>query len=224
MNCLNKLFSIRLDTPFTGLNEGRASFVKTPEELLTYGYPAPIPYGIPTGAYPVPTYEQGYQQPLYEQQPQAYYPAPKYTSPSHIPQEYISSYTTQEYDSTESPKYAPKEESTYNPKEKSTYEEVKKVEQTYEKKEEPTYQAKEETYQPNESSYNQPQQTTRAKREAEADPQQKQKKQDGQKINRLLAFVNQHSAQHCLARVICQLSANPNIFGQQGIQFATSLL
>lgn len=45
-----------------------------------------------------------------------------------------------------------------------------------------------------------------------------------QNLNRLLQFVVQHNAQHCLARVICELSANPNRYGQDGLKFGTSLL
>lgn len=43
-------------------------------------------------------------------------------------------------------------------------------------------------------------------------------------INQLIQFVQKSNAQQCLARVICELSANPNVLGVEGIKFGTSLL
>lgn len=43
-------------------------------------------------------------------------------------------------------------------------------------------------------------------------------------INQLIQFVQKSNAQQCLARVICELSANPNSLGVEGIRFGTSLL
>lgn len=43
-------------------------------------------------------------------------------------------------------------------------------------------------------------------------------------INQLIQFVQKSNAQQCLARVICELSANPNSLGVDGIRFGTSLL
>lgn len=44
------------------------------------------------------------------------------------------------------------------------------------------------------------------------------------KIVELISFVQSRDAQACLKRVICELSADPNIYGMEGIKFGSSLL
>ena len=43
-------------------------------------------------------------------------------------------------------------------------------------------------------------------------------------LEEMLQFVKQHNAEVCLQRVICELSANSNIYGEDGIRFGTKLL
>ena len=43
-------------------------------------------------------------------------------------------------------------------------------------------------------------------------------------INELISFVQSRNAQQCLAKVICELSADPNVHGSEGVKFGSSLL
>ena len=45
-----------------------------------------------------------------------------------------------------------------------------------------------------------------------------------QDINKLLQFVKDSNGETCLARVICELSSNPNAHGREGLEFGTTLL
>lgn len=43
-------------------------------------------------------------------------------------------------------------------------------------------------------------------------------------LDDMLRFVKSHNAEVCLQRVICELSAKSNIYGNEGVQFGTRLL
>ncbi|KAI1287703.1 hypothetical protein HDE_09998 [Halotydeus destructor] len=49
------------------------------------------------------------------------------------------------------------------------------------------------------------------------------RRQGAQQVNHLVNFVQSNQMQGCVARIICELSANPNLYGAEGIQFGRSL-
>lgn len=63
----------------------------------------------------------------------------------------------------------------------------------------------------------------RKKRDSEEDEETSSQEQQRPMVHDLITLVNSRNAQQCLAKVICELSANKNQFGPEGVKFSNSL-
>lgn len=62
----------------------------------------------------------------------------------------------------------------------------------------------------------------RKKRESEVEDEVEEQPMPA--VNELMSFVHSRNAQQCLAKVICELSADPNLHGSEGVKFGSALL
>ena len=66
--------------------------------------------------------------------------------------------------------------------------------------------------------------SNRRRRDADPEPEAAPEPQQQANAQQLLQLVRSQNAQQCLQKVICELSANPNSHGNEGIRFGRSLM
>ena len=57
-----------------------------------------------------------------------------------------------------------------------------------------------------------------------ANPDRQPPRRKKQNVYQLLQFVKANNAESCLERVICELSASPDLHGQDGVRFGRNLV